>query len=106
MRLLTLNISNFIMDGYTLAKMFSKIKDGPQIMITYAGKLHILNYVEFFKQQLNLKPIPSGKNKGLRCVYNKNFGEIFGKWMDLSLKKTPIKLYLLKINPVKGKIKY
>ena len=86
MRVLTLKISNFIMDGYTLSKMFSKIKEGPQIMITYAGKFHVLNYIEFF-QELGLKALPATNNNlGKRCVYNKNFGKIFGKWMDLSLK--------------------
>lgn len=82
------------MDGYTLARMINFSNDpGQQIIIAYAGDNHILNYMEFFKNELGLSTQPYSNmnvkldNKGEpeRCLDNIHFKDIFPYASPISL---------------------
>ena len=85
-----------IMDIATLTKLFKRLaNDEPQVIIVYAGDSHIKSYVEFFTEILGLKPLPGFVNRETkeenRCLINKDFSEIFGKWIDLDIPTSPKK---------------
>lgn len=62
-----LPLGAFIMDAYTLARMFYYMKNSEE-MIVYAGKSHISLYVEFLNT-LNYTPL-LGMDSHDRCIYD------------------------------------
>jgi hypothetical protein len=91
-----------IMDIATLTKLFKRLaNDEPQVMIVYFGYKHIMSYIKFFTEILGLKPLPGFINSNYdnpydansyrRCLINKDFSEIFGKWIDLDIPTSPKK---------------
>jgi hypothetical protein len=90
-----LKLGESIMDIATLTKLFKRLaNDEPQVIIVYAGDSHIESYVKFFTQILGLKPLPGFVNRATkpnRCLINKDFSEIFGKWIDLDIPTSPKK---------------
>ena len=82
-RNMLLFMSNVVMDGYTLARLFFySDMPGDQIITTYVGNRHNLNYVDFFLH-IGLNPhtimdIKTGQQGPIRCLENENFKNIFG----------------------------
>lgn len=94
-------IPSFIMDGYTLSKMFLSIRPEKQVILYYGGNRHAYNISRFFELLSNEYPIiqmigESGTifstddtKKHSQCITNKNFETIFLPWMGNT--KTPPK---------------
>ncbi len=75
------------LDMAVLTKLFKKIDiEDPEINITFAGSAHIETFSRFFIEILGLTPISSpikrSQQSKFRCLENKDFGDIFGKWLD------------------------
>jgi tRNA A-37 threonylcarbamoyl transferase component Bud32 len=120
---LFLNLGAYTMDVAVLTKMFKRLEDSSQqIIITVAGDFHIENYIYFFENILKLKPLDKPtKNINIkyqklqylaentdepffRCLDNRNFGNIFGKWIDTTILLQNIIPYTSEENPNKYRI--